>query len=101
MRKPTIEFPTRSDTNRPLQSQEQARTLKFRNKEEEVLRYLYQRLCFRIYADCLFSYVATQFLKYRYCLSDALLTSEKMAHHQNVPPQQLGITPDMAKGYGY
>ena len=57
-------FPTRSDTNRPVQSQKQARSLKFRIKEEERLYYpcsenkgAYQlrsyceadlRLCFRI-----------------------------------------------------
>ena len=33
-------FPTRSDTNRPVQSQKQARSLKFRILEEENLYYL-------------------------------------------------------------
>ena len=37
MRKPTIWVPTRSDTNKPVQSQKQARSLKFRIKEEEGL----------------------------------------------------------------
>ena len=32
-------FPTRSDTNRPVQSQKQARSLKFRIKQEEKLYY--------------------------------------------------------------
>ena len=39
MRKPTIWVPTRSDTNRPVQSQKQARFLKFWMKEEEELYY--------------------------------------------------------------
>ena len=39
MRKPTIWVPTRSDTNRAVQSQKQARSLKFRIKEEERLYY--------------------------------------------------------------
>ena len=37
--KPTMWFPTRSDTNRAVQSQEQARSLKFRIKVEEELYY--------------------------------------------------------------
>ena len=36
---PTIWVPTRSDTNRPVQSQKQARSLKFRIEEEEGLYY--------------------------------------------------------------
>ena len=32
-------FPTRSDTNRPVQSQKQARSMKFRIQEEEKLYY--------------------------------------------------------------
>ena len=32
-------FPTRSDTNRPVQSQKQARSLKFRIQEEQDLYY--------------------------------------------------------------
>ena len=39
MRKPTIWVLTRSDTNQAVQSQEQARSLKFRMKEEEGLNY--------------------------------------------------------------
>ena len=39
MRKPTILVPTRSDTNRSVQSQDIARSLKFRMKEEEGLYY--------------------------------------------------------------
>ena len=38
-RKPVFEFPTRSDTNRPVQSQEKARSLNIRIKEEEGLFY--------------------------------------------------------------
>ena len=37
--KPTIWFPNRSDTNRPVQAQKQARSLKFRIKEEEQVYY--------------------------------------------------------------
>ena len=37
--KPTIWFPNRSDTNRPVQPQMTARSLKFRLKEEEGLYY--------------------------------------------------------------
>ena len=36
---PSSGFPTKSDTNRPVQSQKQARTLKFRIYEEEGLYY--------------------------------------------------------------
>ena len=39
MRKPTMWFPTRSDTNRPVQSQKRARGLKFWNLVEEELYY--------------------------------------------------------------
>ena len=39
MRKPTMWFPTRSDTNRPVHLQKMARTLKFRTKEIEELYY--------------------------------------------------------------
>ena len=39
MGKPTIWFPNRSDTNRPVQLQKQARSLKFRIEEEEELYY--------------------------------------------------------------
>ena len=39
MGKPTMWFPTRSDTNRPLQSHKRARILKFRIKVEEELYY--------------------------------------------------------------
>ena len=38
--KPTMWFPTRSDTNPPVQSQKRARILKFRIKVEEELNYL-------------------------------------------------------------
>ena len=59
-RKPVFDFPTRSDTNRPVQPQEKARSLKIRIKEEEGLFYPGSenkradqlrsdlRLCFRI-----------------------------------------------------
>ena len=35
----SLGFPTQSDTNRPVQSQKQARSLKFQIKEEERLYY--------------------------------------------------------------
>ena len=38
--KPTMWFPNRSDTNRPVQVQKRARSLKFRIKVEEELYYL-------------------------------------------------------------
>ena len=54
MRKPTIWVTARSDTNQPVQSQKQARRLKFRI-EEEGLYYLLnenkgadQLICFRV-----------------------------------------------------
>ena len=72
VRKPTICVPTRSDTNRPVQSQKIARCFKFRMKEEEGLYYPCSenkgddqlrdyreadlRLCFRIYANCWFTH---------------------------------------------
>ena len=37
--KPTMWFPNRSDTNRPVQAQKRARSLKFRIKVEEELYY--------------------------------------------------------------
>ena len=37
--KPTMWFPNRSDTNRPVQAKKRARSLKFRNKVEEELYY--------------------------------------------------------------
>ena len=39
VRKPTTSVPTRSDTNRAVQSQKLARCLKFRIKKEEELFY--------------------------------------------------------------
>ena len=39
MGKPTIWFPNRSDTNQAVQSQKQARSLKFQISEEEELYY--------------------------------------------------------------
>ena len=64
MRKPTMWFPNRSDTNPTVQPHKQARSLKFLIKEEEEVHYLCSenkgadqlrghreadlRLCFRI-----------------------------------------------------
>ena len=60
MGKPTMWFPNRSDTNRPVQLQKQARSLKFWSYVEEELYYLSSenkgadqleadlRLCFRL-----------------------------------------------------
>ena len=39
MEKPTMWFPTRTDTNRPVQAQKRAISLKFRIKVEEELYY--------------------------------------------------------------
>ena len=39
MGKPTLWFPNRSDSNRPVQAQERARSLKFRIKVDEELYY--------------------------------------------------------------
>ena len=71
MRKPTIWFPTRSDTNQAVQLQKMARGLKFRIKKVEGLYDLYSenkgadqlrgyreadlRLCFRICKTLVFS----------------------------------------------
>ena len=71
MRKPTFWFPTRSDTNRAVQSQKMARDLKFRiqevkglyypcseNKDADQLRGYREadlRLCFRICKMFVFS----------------------------------------------
>ena len=73
--KPTMWFPNRSDTNRAVEAQKRARSLKFRFSVEEELYYpssenkgtdqlrSYReadlRLCFR-YADCWFSHEAAQ-----------------------------------------
>ena len=52
MRKPTTWVPTRSDTNQAVQSQKQARSLKFWVYVEEELYYpcseAHLRLCFRL-----------------------------------------------------
>ena len=72
MRKPVFGFPTRSDTNRAVQSQKMDRGLKFRikvveelfypcseNKGVDQLRGCYReadlRLCFRIFKKPVFS----------------------------------------------
>ena len=71
MRKPVLGFPTRSDTNRAVQLQKVARSLKFRIKEVEGLYYPCSenkgadqlrgnreadlRLCFRICKKPVFS----------------------------------------------
>ena len=71
VRKPTLWFPTRSNTNRPAPSQKMARGLKFRIKVEEQLYYPSSenegtdqlrgyceadlRLCFRIGKNPVFS----------------------------------------------
>ena len=75
MRKPPICAPTRSDTNLPVQSQKQARSLKFWVKVEEILYYLCseQKGADQLRSDCeadlrlcfspmqsLFSHAATQ-----------------------------------------
>ena len=76
VRKLTIWVQTRSDTNRPVQSQKKVRILKFwmyeeeelycqcsENKGADQLRSYFEadlRLCFRIYANCLFSHAAAQ-----------------------------------------
>ena len=64
IRKPTIWVPTRSDTNRPVQSQKMVRSLKFRILEEEELYYPRSenkgadqlRICAFVFAyvDCFF-----------------------------------------------
>ena len=71
MRKPTVLFPTRSDTNQAVQLQKMARGLKFRIHEVEGLYYPFSenkgadqlrgyreadlRLCFRICKMLVFS----------------------------------------------
>ena len=82
MGKPTMWFPTRSDTNRSVQSQKRARILKFRIQVEEELYYRssenkgadqLRRISFAVtmklicafvfaYADCWFSHVVAQIL---------------------------------------
>ena len=64
MGKPTMWFLTRYDTNQPVQSQKQARNLKFRIKEEEGLYYRVAKtkalICAFVfaYANCWFSHEA-------------------------------------------
>ena len=75
-------FPNRSDTNRPVQAQKRARSLKFRVKVEEELYYpssenkalisfavTAKLICAFVfaYADCWFSHVVAQTLS-EYCL---------------------------------
>ena len=60
-------FPNRSDTNRPVQLQKQARSLKFWSKVEEELLYYPSSenkgadLRFFAYADCCFFHGAAQY----------------------------------------
>ena len=78
MGKPTMWFPNRSDTNRPVQAQKSARSLKFRIKEEEELYFpssenkggisfavTAKLICVFVfaYADCWFSHEAAQVIK--------------------------------------
>ena len=68
MGKPTMWFPNRSDTNRPVQSQKQARSLNFWINVEEELCYPSNEnkganlICVFVfaYADCWFSHEAAQ-----------------------------------------
>ena len=85
-------FPTRSDTNRPVQSQKQTRSLKFRIQEEENLYYPCSeikgadqlrsffeadlRLCFRIGKNPVFSLCGSKFLKYILLLYSPIVTIE-------------------------
>ena len=74
-------FPNRSDTNRPVQAQKRARSLKFWTKVEEELYYPSSknkgadqlrgyreadlRLCFA-YADCWFSHEVAQIINLKF-----------------------------------
>ena len=75
--KPTMWFPNRSDTNRPVQAQKRARSLKFRIQVEEELYYpssenkgadqlhvTAKLICVFVftYADCWFSHEAAQLM---------------------------------------
>ena len=69
MAKPAMWFPNRSDTNRPVQLQKQARSLKFRSSVEEVFYYpssenkgADQLRGYVAYVDCWFSHEAAHFL---------------------------------------
>ena len=76
--KPTMWFPTRSDTNRPVQAQKRARSLKFRKnctirvaktKALISLAVIAKLICVFVfaYADCWFSHEAAfMFIKYMY-----------------------------------
>ena len=76
MGKPTVWFPNRSDTNRPVQAQKRARSLKFRiqveeelyypsseNKGADQLRVTAKLICVFVfaYADCWFSHEAAHY----------------------------------------
>ena len=69
--KPTMWFPNRSDTNRPVQAQKRARSLKFRIKVEEELynptKALISFAAFA-YADSWFSHAVALFKCYRVSL---------------------------------
>ena len=69
----SLGFTTRSDTNRRVQSQKIATSLKFRMKEEEGLYYQCSEISFArsaklicafvfTYADCWFSHAAAHFM---------------------------------------
>ena len=91
MRKPTIWVQTRSDTNQAVQSQKQARSLKFWIKEEEefycpcsektkalisfaVTAKLIRAFVFA-YASCWFSHAAAQILDFFETLHNSSYTS--------------------------
>ena len=80
-----MSFPNRSDTNRPVQAQKQARSLKFRIYEEEEVCYpcsenkgADQLRGYRVfvfaYADCWFSHEAAHIIEcpylYKWCMTD-------------------------------
>ena len=58
MGKPTMWFPNGSDTNRPVQLQKQAKSLKFWSLVEEELYYLGSENKGLAYADCWFFHEA-------------------------------------------
>ena len=86
MRKSTIWVPTWSDTNRPGQSQELARTLKFRIYEAEVLYYLWSE---NKGADQLRSYCAFVFAYADCCFFHALAHKEVSKYNGSAVSEML------------
>ena len=91
--KPTMWFPNRSDTNRPVLSQKMARSLKFWSYVEEELYYLSSENKgadqLSAYADCWFSHGAAHNLSFRLSFPAGILVEMQKLCEQTSTIQYL------------